>query len=281
MSLEKILLEKEKRIELPKNYHLVAEYHEVSGKHPLHWHSYFEIEIILSGNGKYIINDTEYDIAEQNIFFLTSTDFHYMVSEGVTELINISFDEEMIEDKMLSLMLSSKTDKAYSFGTAEYERVVSGAKLLIDEYNLKGDCERQLLHYILSSVFRKSVGAKDGSDSSLSHYKGIKKAVTYIEMHFKENITLDFLASEAGYNKTYFSELFRKITGETYIDKVNRLRIGYARTLLANGFSVSDASALSGFGSLSNFLAIFKKKCGVTPSEYKKRAGINGKVEEV
>ncbi len=268
--------DQEKRIKMPNNTHLVAEYHTVENKHPLHWHSFFEVEIILSGKGKYIVNDTEYDISEHNIFFLNSTDFHYMISDGITELINISFDEETVEDRMISLMLSSKTDKAYCFEKEELERIVSASKLLINEYEIKGDCERQLLHYILSSIFRKSEGVNERAESLGVHYKEIKNAVTYIEMHFKENITLEFLASEAGYNKTYFSELFRKITGETYIDKLNSLRVGYARTLLANGFSVSDASALSGFGSLSNFLAIFKKKCGVTPSEYKKRS-LSGK----
>ncbi len=266
-----MLFEKEIRMEIPGGEHLVVENHTVNKEHPLHWHSFFEIEIIRSGTGKYIINDTEYDLSKTNVFFLTSTDFHYITSDGITEIINISFDEETVDEKMLSLMLCSKTKKAYCFETDEYLRIVSAAELLMHECELRGDCQRQLLHYILSSIFRKNEIEKN-FESSGAHYHGIKKAVAYIEMHFRENITLEFLASEAGYNKTYFSELFRKITGYTYIEKLISLRIGYARTLLANGFSVSDACHLSGFNSLSNFLTVFKKKCDMTPSEYRKRS---------
>ena len=93
-----------------------------------------------------------------------------------------------------------------------------------------------------------------------------------MEMHFAEKITLDDVAAEAGYHPTYFSELFKKVTGETYIDMLTRLRLGHAKSMLANGFSVSDACFGSGFGSLSNFLELFKRNCKITPSEYRKNA---------
>ena len=94
-----------------------------------------------------------------------------------------------------------------------------------------------------------------------------------MELHFKERVTLSDLAAEAGYHPTYFSELFKKTTGETYIEKLTKLRIGHARTMLASGFSVFDACFLSGFGSLSGFAAAFKKACNMSPREYKKLYG--------
>ena len=90
-------------------------------------------------------------------------------------------------------------------------------------------------------------------------------------MHFKEPITLARLAAEAGYHPSYFSEQFRRVTGEGYADTLARLRVGYARSLLANGFSVTDACFASGFGSLSAFGAAFRRLVGEPPSTYKKR----------
>ena len=258
------------RRKLDDGQHLTVETHTVVGDHPQHWHSYFEIEIILSGTGKYIINDIEYDISKTNVFFLTSTDFHYLEIDDETELINISFDETMVDEKDLGQLVFHNTKKAYTFTADEYERIVKASDVLRHECEIEGDCRKQLLQYILKCLLRKS-GERYADAVKYEHSRGIKNAIVYMEMHFKEKLTLEAIAAEAGYNPTYFSELFAKLTGETYIEALTKLRLGYAKTLLANGFSVSDACFLSGFGSLSNFLEVFKKNCKMPPSEYRKK----------
>lgn len=90
-------------------------------------------------------------------------------------------------------------------------------------------------------------------------------------LHFKEQITLSDVASEAGYNPSYFTELFKKATGEGVMEHVTKLRIAYAKMMLSGGFSVLDAGALSGFGSRTAFLESFKRIVGMPPSEYRRR----------
>ncbi len=64
------------RLQIDGGKHLSVEHHMVFLEHPLHWHNYFELEMIPSGAGKYIINDVEYDLSKKNFFFLTPTDFY-------------------------------------------------------------------------------------------------------------------------------------------------------------------------------------------------------------
>ena len=66
-----------------------------------------------------------------------------------------------------------------------------------------------------------------------------------------------------------FSELFKKVTGESFTESLTRLRISYAKMLLANGISATDACFMSGFRSFSNFTATFKKLCNISPGQYK------------
>ena len=264
-------IEKSERRRLPNGRSLTVEKHTVVGGHPLHWHSYFEIEIILSGSGKYIINDIEYDISVNDIFFLNPTDFHYLDVDEVTELINISFDNSILDDKDMALLVFERMKRAYAFDGTERDRLLNAADILLDECQTSGDCQKQILQYVVKCLLRKNViSAKIISDSE--HNNGIKKAILYLEMHFMEKIALADVAAAAGYHPTYFSELFARVTGETYIDMLTRLRIGHAKSMLANGFSVSDACFGSGFGSLSNFLELFKRNCKITPSEYRKNA---------
>lgn len=259
------------RLQLQSGKHLTVSTHVVEGGHPQHWHGYFEIEIIQSGSGKYIINDVEYDISENDVFFLTSTDFHYLEVSERTELINISFDNFIFDDKDIPYSFFSKAENVYKLDADEYERLISAAKILLHEYEIGGDCQKQILKYIVRCIMRKNSGIYDKA-GSVEQNRGIKNAIVYMEMHFAEKITLQDVAAAAGYSPSYFSDVFARLTGETYIEALTKLRLSYAKSMLANGYSVSYACFLSGFSSLSNFLEVFKKHSKITPSEYKKSA---------
>ena len=150
----------------------------------------------------------------------------------------------------------------------ELERLLMAVTLLLHEWHTDGNCQKQLFEYILEYFFRSNTSRDSGKGHS-EQLSGIQKAILYMEVHFREKITLPALAQQAGLHPNYFSELFRKVTGKTYIEKLNQLRIDYACVLLRNGFAVSNACFSSGFGSLSNFLATFKARFGISPNEYK------------
>lgn len=236
----------------------------------LHWHNYFEVEIITSGTGTHLLNGIEYPIAKGSAYLLTPTDFHAIVSDTPIQLVNLSFDEEVLTEKMLSSFIAAGTGTVFQLDDDTYQRVITAADLLRHECRTGGPCQLQLCEYLLSSLFRGNASVLPDRTSS-GHLTGIKKAILYLELHFREPISLSLLAEQAGFTPGYFSELFRQITGEPYIERLNTLRIGYARTLLKNGLSVSEACFASGFGSLSNFLATFKRKCHMTPSEYQEQ----------
>ena len=247
--------------------HITVETHVSNGKYPIHWHSFFEIEIVVSGRGSYVVNDISYDIEENNVFFLTPTDFHYIDADGELTVINLSFDEDAPGERDMIKLMFNNVKGAYCFEAEEYSRLVSAVELLRYECDADGESKNLLLQYVIRNILQKNTLAPDlsGADGA----RGVKKAIVYMELHFKERITLERLAAEAGYHPTYFSEIFKKTTGDTYIEALTKLRIGHARTMLANGFSVSDACFLSGFGSLSGFASAFKKACDMSPREYK------------
>ena len=251
------------------NRHIAVERH-ISLDYPQHWHNYFEIEIIVDGTGSYIFNGTAYPISKGDAFLLTPVDFHEIEATSPIELINISFDEVWLSENMRTLLYTTDFAKMHRFDGDDYARLVMVAELLRHECESDAPCIHQLLDYLLSRFVLRDAKQYD-SIANQAHLTGIKRAVAYIELHFREKVTLQRLSAISGYNPTYFSELFRKFTGETYIERLTSLRINYAKALLARGLSVSDACFESGFGSLSNFLAVFKAKCGMPPSEYQRK----------
>ena len=232
---------------------------------PLHWHNYFEIEIITGGRGIITVNGNDYDTASYRVFLLTPVDFHQLHPSPELKLLNISFDARLLSDRS-ALQFSAANCEAYPIRGAAMKRLLQAVALLRHECNVRGSCQGQLCEYILECLFRETPPMPLTENEG--HLSGIQKAVLYLEMHFKENISLDMLAREAGFNPTYFSELFRKTTGQSYKQRLTELRIRYAKTLLKNGVPVSRVCFECGFGSLSNFTAVFKQAYGVTPRQY-------------
>lgn len=251
------------------NRHIAVEKH-TSLCYPQHWHDYFEVEIIMQGTGTHIFNGTAYPLSKGDAYFLTPVDFHEIEASSQIELVNISFDEARLSENIRTLLYTTDFAKMRKFDGCDYDCLVKAVELLQYECKTGGACINQLLEYLLSRFAQREI-LQSESVANQVHLRGIKKAVAYMELHFREKVTLQQLSAISGYNPTYFSELFRKFKGETYIERLTSLRINYAKSLLTSGLSVSDACFESGFGSLSNFLVAFKAKCGMSPSEYRKK----------
>ena len=244
--------------------HICVERHFTQG-YPQHWHNYFELELILSGSGFHVYNGTECSVSKGDAYLLTPVDFHGI--EGNVELLNISFDEVLLPEEMLSFLADPKAEKMCRFSQEEFQRFCEGARLLEYESLSDGPCAPQLLEYLLSCFVRKTDHRAERLPKV--QLQGIQKAISHIELHFREQVTLAQLAALSGYNPSYFSELFRKVTGQTYKERIRDLRINYAKMLLANGLTVSEACFASGFGSLSNFTSSFREKCGMSPRDFR------------
>lgn len=251
------------------NRHVAVERH-ISLDFPLHWHNYFEIEVIVGGTGTYVFNGKAYPVSRGEAFLLTPVDFHEIKASSPIELINISFDEVWLSENIRTVLYTRDFASVHWFEGEAYDRLLMAVELLRHECETDAPRINQLLDYLLSRFVGRSKKESEET-ASQSHVNGIKKAIAYIELHFREKVSLQRLSAISGYNPTYFSELFRKVTGETYVERLTSLRVNYAKALLKSGLSVSETCFESGFGSLSNFLAVFKAKCGMPPSEYRRK----------
>ena len=69
---------------------------------------------------------------------------------------------------------------------------------------------------------------------------------------------------------SYFSRLFNRETGETFVNYINRLKIQLAKEQLREtSKSITQISDELGYLNVSNFIAVFKRMEGVTPSIYR------------
>ena len=100
----------------------------------------------------------------------------------------------------------------------------------------------------------------------------LKKVLNYIDRNIKRGVTLDMAAAYVGMSASYFSKFFKKYMGVNFITYVTDRKIEAAKDMLVNTDRpvVNIAYDLS-YSETNYFSKTFKKKVGVTPTEYRER----------
>ncbi len=97
----------------------------------------------------------------------------------------------------------------------------------------------------------------------------VNSIMEYIGQHYAEKISLTQIAEEFYLTQSHVARLFKKHTGESVLEYINRVRIDHARRLLEQGVSVKEAADKTGYESLNNFYKYFKRYTGKTPADYR------------
>ena len=237
---------------------------------PLHWHDFFEIDIILDGEGYQNFNGTEHPLRAGTAYILKPTDFHGLHADTPLRLFNIMFNESILSDEFVAMLLNQRKNIVVQLSEEVLKKVVFITDMMLDEYSgnlvfrdryIKNLMEA--LFFTLMRSFKPERIAEQQYDAS------VKKVLLYIHMHFRENPSLEKAATVAGFCPNYFSELFHKGVGCTYSDYLTNLKLEYAVRLLENSdITSTDLCFECGFTSVSNFLRAFKKRFGISPKMY-------------
>ena len=76
------------------------------------------------------------------------------------------------------------------------------------------------------------------------------------------------VAGRLGLNSAYFSRLFKKEQGKTFMTALTEIRMGHAAELLQSGISPQDTAILCGYASSKYFYESFTAQQGITPARY-------------
>ncbi len=129
-----------------------------------------------------------------------------------------------------------------------------------------GDLARCTDFRLLSSVRMQGEEDDAGNDR-------INDLVNRIMRDYAQPLSAAGLASELNMTESSFSRFFRRATGNTFPDFVNRIRVNHAAQLLmASDHLVSRICFEVGFNNLANFNRRFLEVKGVTPSEFRRQA---------
>ncbi len=191
-------------------------------------------------------------------------------------------------DKVKKILLNFKADiSTKNIRGTELKKIMLEVEnifiLTMKSNNIKIDSieNQQKLKYIMEncssidSLFNELLGhissyimvfAKDNHN-----LKQIREAKKYIEENYMKNITLEDIGSHLGFNPSYFSSLFKKETGTSFIEYLSKTRIEKAKDLLRESdLRIQDVCLMVGYNDAKYFTKSFIKHTGLKPNEYRK-----------
>lgn len=262
-----------------------------SGKRPLtkHQHLNFEIMMVDSGSGTYTTNTGEYSIAEGDVFIFSSNEQHCISAVGNDGLCitNLQFDPQFIQytgtnfENTTSIANSRFCLQHNPFfqNRIEANKAIELVQLLdfikkelqaqSNEYVLS---VKSYLHLFLVNLVRNFNYIDKSNTRNVEQFSHIHQALTFIDEHFTEQITLQELAALTGLTPNYLCSLFKQINGMSLWDYISAKRINRAVQLLTfegHTMNILDIATQCGYNSTANFNKTFKKVTGMTPSEYR------------
>ena len=98
----------------------------------------------------------------------------------------------------------------------------------------------------------------------------IRKALKFIAENYSAHLELTKVAEEVGLSPGYFSVLFREVTGISFREHLNRVRVEESKhLLLSTDYSLADIAIAMGFPDQSYYCKVFKKLVGLTPGKFR------------
>ncbi|MCZ7648385.1 MAG: AraC family transcriptional regulator [Planctomycetota bacterium] len=134
-----------------------------------------------------------------------------------------------------------------------------------------------MLNLILARLLRRAAELDAGAPAGEVVLRGdgdrVGRVLQFVAERFAEPLTLEDLAGVVHLHPTYFSNTFRKATGQAPMAYLQRFRVERAKGLLATGdLAVSEVAARVGFRDPYHFSRVFKKLVGVSPKAYHESA---------
>ncbi|MEM1225211.1 MAG: helix-turn-helix domain-containing protein [Planctomycetota bacterium] len=255
----------------------------------LHSHDFSEIVIITGGNGVHITGEESYDLAAGDTFVIGGDRPHDYLNMNRLSLINVLFDPDELPMSLGDLNVLPGYHALFTLEPAWRKRHRFHSRLqltppeLVEAIRLVDQLQRELesrspgfkvmatATWLQLATFLARCYSQSCNPQSQSLLR-IADAISHIERHYAERITLESLVGIAGMSRRNFIRTFESTMGIPPIQYLIRLRIEHAcRLLRQSDNSITNIALSVGFNDSNYFSRQFKVVTGSSPRQYRTR----------
>ncbi len=248
-----------------------------------HSHSFCEIFYLKSGSCIYSLNNSIYHLSAGDLFIVTPGDSHCTRYEGLVpcERMVVYFDLNIIHEEYWKKhselrdnlsrsgkVILVKNGKEHLEGLLEH---------MLEENNIPDEFSYDFLVLqvmtLLLNIQRNGIFVYEQIKHKDGISNDIEDALRYIAQNFAQPLTLEEVASEVNLSPTYLSKKFKKITGVTFKEYMNYIRIHQAcQMLITTDDTITTIATNCGFNSSNYFKDCFRRINGLSPRSFRRQS---------
>lgn len=245
---------------------------------PNHYHDEIELLPIFAGEFVAEVEGKRYTAKAGEVIFLNSKTPHFTIALGEHSNALIQFREsDFISSEITKIVKYSARLKNLSNDGVKIIRskeFFDYTRNIIEEYKKKDVAYeiyiRAGIYNILAYLYRANILSDAEQMYNTKEVQKILPALSHINKHYNENITLEEMSALLSFDSSYFCRVFKSATGATFTEYLNFVRICRAEKLLSSSqSSILEISEAVGFSSVSYFNRIFKKYRHCSPKHYR------------
>lgn len=241
----------------------------------LHYHNYFEIFLVTRGKAEHRLNGSEFELRRNTMQLIRPQDVHRFVSargESCTHMNLLILPEQMkaLCDALKIPFEGVRDGPALSavLGDSDTTFFLDRAEQINLCGNRMDDVSRIILEMIaeaLALLYRHR--AAGGADEWFAELLRKLRSPEYLTCRASDVYAL------CPYSAPVLIRRFHESKGCTIVEYLTRVKMDYAQSfLLSTNFPVHEIATRLGYDSLSHFCRVFKKRSGMTPQQYRRRA---------
>ncbi len=243
-----------------------------------HWHKEIELIYVRSGNCSLSITDHSFTAHAGDLAVCESGVIHYSDSHGMDNSLDfIIFDTsilgQLFQNPGFTFPLVTK-EQLKSYGlTARLEALIrTVSSELTDKAPFYQDVVTSSIQtfWALLKRFHPRADADQLPDGRRSRMLSeLQELLAYIDVHYADNISLEYAAGRMNFSPSHFSKTFKKLMGINFVTYLNMVRVEQAaQELRHTEKKFTDVALSCGFNNIRTFNRVFKEITGCTPSEF-------------
>ena len=253
-----------------------------------HEHKLFELIYVYKGKCVQHIAGSDFQLTEGQFCLVAPNSIHSISVFDNSIVLNILIRKNTFEDIFYSL-LRNDNSVSHFFNNTLYTRNQNTYLLMdtnndseikqlvidmLEEYLNKnpyyGDVLNGLIIVLFSKLMQKYEDNISIPVSTKKTNEVFSPILSYIATNYK-TVSLKKVAAKFNYSEAYCSRLIKANTGHSFTELLQNIRFRNALFFLTNtNKTISQISYDIGFPNVEHFNRLFKKRYGITPSEYKK-----------
>lgn len=272
----------------------------------MHRHEMIQINYVTQGKLIHQINNMKFSVVSGDVFVIPPYIPHCLIPEENSpfKIIELEFEPEFLFGTAYSTAKDIENFKSL-FNFAYIEPFLVSERDVRPRLNLTGKAQLAVEHLLLELQQEYTV-CQDGYLLAIKaiimqllviigrsftqnmqtnetqmfsrHRQALEEAMKYSETHFAQPLSVEEVARVAMLSASYFSYLFKTMTGKTFVEHLTNIRLKHAMERLASSSDlVLNICMDVGFNNVNHFNRTFKLATGLSPLQYRKANRQNAK----